>query len=76
MVNLVLKFHHSIDKQIALISHAIKVMLKNFHMLAIVYSKPFKLGFSSTWTESFQMYKLDLEKAEEPDFKLSTSFVS
>ena len=25
------------------------------------------------WTENFQMYKLDLEKAEEPDIKLSTS---
>ena len=24
------------------------------------------------WTENFQMYKLDLEKAEEPEIKLST----
>ena len=24
------------------------------------------------WTENFQMYKLDLEKAEEPDIKLPT----
>ena len=24
------------------------------------------------WTESFQMYKLDLEKAEEPEIKLLT----
>ena len=24
------------------------------------------------WTEDFQMYKLDLEKAEEPEIKLST----
>ena len=63
MVNLVLKFHHSIDKQIALISHAIKVMLKNFHML----------GFSTTWTENFQKYKLDLEKAGEPEITLPTS---
>ena len=29
--------------------------------------KSFKLGFSSTWTENFQLYKLDLEKAEEPE---------
>ena len=29
--------------------------------------------FSSTWTEKFQMYKLDLEKAEEPEIKLPTS---
>ena len=36
-------------------------------MLARLSSKSFKLGFSSTWTETFQMYKLDLEKAEEPE---------
>ena len=29
-----------------------------------------KLGFSSTWTKNFQMYKLGLEKAEEPEIKL------
>ena len=33
-----------------------------FHMLARLCSKSFKLGFSSTHTENFQMYKLDLEK--------------
>ena len=27
---------------------------------------------NSTWTENFQMYKLDLEKAEEPEIKLPT----
>ena len=47
---------------IALISHASKVMLK--------ISKP---GFSSTWTVNFQMFKLVLEKAEEPEIKLPTS---
>ena len=31
-----------------------------------------KLGFSRIWTENFQMYKLDLEKAEEPEIKLLT----
>jgi len=25
------------------------------------------------WTEKFQMYKLDLEKAEEPEIKLPAS---
>ena len=25
------------------------------------------------WTENFQMFKLDFEKAEEPEIKLSTS---
>ena len=29
-------------------------------------------GFNSTWTENFQMYKLDLEKAEEPEIQLPT----
>ena len=47
---------------IALISHAGKVMLK--------FSKP---DFNSTRTENFQMYKLGLEKAEEPQIKLPTS---
>ena len=47
---------------IALISHASKVMLK--------ISKP---GLNSTSTVNFHMFKLDLEKAEEPEIKLSTS---
>ena len=47
---------------IALISHASDIML--------IFSKP---GFSSTWTVNFQMFKLDLEKAEEPEIKLPTS---
>ena len=29
-------------------------------------------GFKSVWTENFQMFKLDLEKAEEPEIKLPT----
>ena len=47
---------------IALISHASKVMLK--------FSKP---GFSNMWTINFQMFKLVLEKAEEPEIILLTS---
>ena len=46
---------------IALISHARKQCSK--------FSKP---GFNSTRTVNFQMFKLDLEKAEEPEFKLPT----
>jgi len=34
------------------------------------FSKP---GFSNTWTVNFQMFKLVLEKAEEPEIKLLTS---
>ena len=47
---------------VALISHTCKVMFK--------FSKP---GFSNTWTENFQMFKLVLEKAEEPEIKLPVS---
>ena len=44
--------------------------LHSFHMLAKKCSKSFMLGFNSTWTENFQIYKLDLEKAKEPEIKL------
>ena len=46
----------------ALISHPSKVMFK--------FSKP---GFNSRGTMKFQMFKLDLERAEEPEIKLPTS---
>ena len=35
-----------------------------------------KLGFNSMWTENFQMFKLDLEKAEETEIKLPESIGS
>ena len=47
----------------------ITFQLHSFHVLARLGSK----SFSSLWTEDFQMYKLDLEKAEEPEIKLPTS---
>ena len=34
------------------------------------YSMP---GFNNTWTVYFQMFKVDLEKTEEPEIKLPTS---
>ena len=46
-------------RTIALILHASKVMLK------ILQAR-----LNSTWTMNFQMYKLDLEKAEGPEIKL------
>ena len=49
----------------------VTVQLHSFHMPARLCSKSFKLGFSSTWTKNFQMYMLDLEKAEEPEIKLA-----
>ena len=33
-------------------------------------------GFNSMWTVKFQMFKLDLEKAEESEIKLPTTTVS
>ena len=51
----------------------------NYHTIALIWHaskimpQTFKLGFSSTWTQNFQMYKLALEKAEEPGVKLPTS---
>ena len=47
--------------------------LHSFHMLARSCSKSSKLGFNSMWTKNFQMYKLDLEKAEEAEIKFPTS---
>ena len=44
--------------------------LQSFHMLAKSCSKSSKLGFNSMWTEHFQIYKMDLEKAEESEIKL------
>ena len=37
------------------------------------FSKP---GLNSMWTMNFQMFKLDLEKIEEPEIKLPTSIAS
>ena len=48
----------------------------NYHTMTLIstpgrfWSESFKLGFCSIWTENFQTYKLDLEKAEEPEIKL------
>ena len=51
----------------------------NFHIISDDSKPVFKtlqLGFNSTWTENFQMYKLHLEKAEESEIKLPTAVVS
>ena len=41
-------------------------------MLVRACLKSCTLGFSILWTKNFQVSKLGLEKAEEPEFKLST----
>ena len=50
---------------IVLISHASKEMLKVL-----------QARFQQCVTENFHMYKLDLEKAEEPDIKLTATIGS
>ena len=38
--------------------------------------KILKVDLNSMWTNNFQMFKLDLEKAEEPEIELPTSIAS
>ena len=47
--------------------------LHSSHTLAKLCSKFPKPGFNIMWTMNSQMFKLDLAKAEEPEFKLPTS---
>ena len=47
--------------------------LHSSHTLAKQCSKFSKPGFNSMWIVNFQMFKLDLERAEEPETKLPTS---
>ena len=47
--------------------------LHSSHTLVKWFSKFSKPGFSNMWTLNFQMFKLVLEKAEEPEIKLPTS---
>ena len=59
---------------IALISHTSKVMLKILQpwlQQFVNWQRPDVQAV--LWTESVQMYKLDLEKAEEAEIKLQTS---
>ena len=57
----------------AVLKNAQTAQLHSSHMLVKYCSKFSKPGFNSMWTMNFQMFKLDLEKAEEPEIKLSTS---
>ena len=53
---------------IALISHSSKVMLKILQARLQQY-----MNLSDQTVDHFQMFKLNLENAEEPEIKLSTS---
>ena len=48
----------------------------NCHTTALTSHAQNPSCFSSTWTEKFQMYKLDFKKAEEPEVILPTSIGS
>ena len=50
--------------------------LYSSHTLVKQCSKFSKPGFNSTWTMNFQVFKLDLGKAEEQHIKLSTAIGS
>ena len=49
------------------------VQSHSYHTLVKWRLKLSNPGFSNTWTVNFQMFKLVLEKAEEPEIKVSTS---
>ena len=50
--------------------------LHSFCMLVRLGSKFFNPDFNNTWTKNYHMFKLDLERAEEPETELPTSIVS
>ena len=53
----------------SLISNYINKLIEDFKTMWTV-------DFNKRWTKNFQMFKLDLEKAEEPEIKLQTSIGS
>ena len=73
IISLSSDFENHIKSQILQKKVQTASQLHSFHMLARLCSISFKLGFSSMWTETSQMFKLGLEKAGEPEIKLPTS---
>ena len=49
------------------------IQLHSSHILAEQCSKFSKLGSNIMWTENYQIFQLDLKKAEKPEVKLPTS---
>ena len=68
-----ISFHSNPPKKAMPKNAQITPQLHSSHMLAKWCSKIAKPGFNRTRTENFQIFKRDLEKAEEPEIKLSTS---
>ena len=50
-----------------------KLLYNCTHLTHYDYSKFARPGFSNTCTVNFQIFKLDLQKAEEPEIKFLTS---
>ena len=48
-------------------------MHSSHRLVKLNFSNFSKTGFSNMWTMNFQMFKLVLEKAEEPEIKFPTS---
>ena len=57
------QFSFQIQRQAMPKNVQITAQLQSTHVTVGLCSKSFKLGFSSIWTENFQMYKLGLQKA-------------
>ena len=66
-------FHSKLQRKAKPKNVQTTTQLHSSHMLAKQCSKCSKQGFNSTWTKNLQMFKLDLEKAEDPEIKLTTS---
>ena len=61
-------FHYNFKEGQCQRMFKLTIQLHSFQMLA----KFVKVGFSSMWTENFQMYRLHFEKAEKPEINLPT----
>ena len=66
-------FHSNHKERQCQINNQTTAQLHSSHMLAKKFSKFSKPGFNSMWIVNFQMFRLDLEKAEELEIKLPTS---
>ena len=69
-------FHYNPKKKAMPKNVQITSQLHSSHMLANQCSKFSKPGFNSMWSKNFQVFKLDLEKAEDPEIKLPKSIGS
>ena len=67
-----LPVHHQLPEFTQTHVHWVSDAIHSSHTLVKQCSKFSKPGFSNMWTVNFQMFKLLLGKAEEPEIKLPT----